>query len=74
MLDLAGYRPEHTGTRHELERVIDRYPIDRVILLAEPVSDRRFLAAQIAAAWVQMAEGSPNAGTGARTLHVAVGL
>ena len=29
-LDLAGYRPEHAGTRYELQRVIDRYPIDRV--------------------------------------------
>ena len=73
VLDLAGYRPEHTGTRYELQRVIDRYPIDRVLLLAEPVSDRRFLTAQIRAAWAQMADGSPNAGTGSRPLFVAVG-
>ena len=72
-LDLAGYHPEHRGTRYELQRVIDRYPIDRVVLLADPMSDRRFLSAQVEAAWAQMADGSPNAGTGARTLHVAVG-
>jgi multisubunit Na+/H+ antiporter MnhB subunit len=72
-LDLAGYRPEHRGTRYELQRVIDRYPIEHVILLADPMSDRRFLAAQVEAAWAQMADGSPNAGAGARTLHVAVG-
>jgi hypothetical protein len=72
-LDLAGYRPEHRGTRYELQRVIDRYPIDRVILLADRMSDRRFLTAQVEAVWAQMADGSPNAGTGSRTLHVAVG-
>ena len=72
-LDLAGYRPEHAGTRYELQRVIDRYPIDRVILLAEPISDRRFLTAQIEAAWAQMGEGSPNAGGDSRTIHVAIG-
>jgi hypothetical protein len=72
-LDLAGYRPEHRGTRYELQRVIDRYPIDQVILLADPISDRRFLTAQVEAAWAQMADGSPNAGSGSRTIHVAVG-
>ena len=72
-LDLSGYRPEHTGTRYELQRVIDRFPIDHVMLLAETTSDRRFLTAQIGAAWAQMAEGSPNTGSGPRTLHVEVG-
>jgi len=53
--------------------VIDRYTIDQVILLADPISDRRFLTAQVEAAWAQMADGSPNAGSGSRTIHVAVG-
>jgi len=71
-LDLCGYRPEHAGTRYELQRVIDRYPIDRVTLLAETASDRLFLTAQVKAAWAQMADGSPNAGTGRSTAHVIV--
>ena len=50
------------------------YPIDRVMLLAEQTSDRRFLTAQIQAAWAQMAERSPNAGTGSRSVRVAVDL
>ena len=71
-LDLSGYRPQHAGTHYELQRVIDRYPIDRVTLLAETASDQEFLTAQVEAAWTQMADGSPNAGTGPHTVHVAV--
>jgi hypothetical protein len=69
-LDLSGYRPQHTGTRHELQRVIDRYPIDRVTLFAETTSDRLFLTAQVEAVWDQMTDGSPNAGTGTSTAYV----
>jgi hypothetical protein len=71
-LDLTGYRPEHTGTRYELQRVIDRYPIDRVAFLAETSSDRLFLTGQVEAAWARMADESPNAGSALRTAHVAV--
>jgi hypothetical protein len=71
-LDLSGYRPEHAGTRYELQRVIDRVPIDRVALLAEASSDQMFLTAQIESAWSQMSDGSPNVGAGDRTLRVGV--
>ncbi len=72
VLDLSGYRPQQAGTRYELQRIVDRYPIEHVMLLAEPASDERFLTAQVEAAWAQMAHGSPNAGTGSRTVHVAL--
>ena len=72
-LDLSGYRPEHTGTRYELQRVVDRFPIDHVVLLAETTSDRQFLTAQVGAAWAQMAEGSPNTGSDPREVHVELG-
>ena len=72
-LDLSGYRPEHTGTRYELQRVVDRFPIDHVMLLAETTSDRHFLTAQVGAAWAQMAEGSPNTGSDRRAVHVELG-
>ena len=73
VIDLTGYRPEHAGTRFELQRVIDRYPIEQVTLLAERASDQRFLAAQVRAMWRRMADGSPNAGTGSRPVRVVVG-
>jgi len=71
-LDLSGYRPEHFGTRYELQRVIDRVPIDQIALLAEATSDQKFLTAQVEAAWSQMTDGSPNTGTGERTVRISV--
>jgi hypothetical protein len=72
VLDLSGYRPQQAGTRYELQRIVDRYPIEQVMLLAEPASDEQFLTAQVGVAWAQMADGSPNAGMGSRTVHVAL--
>jgi hypothetical protein len=72
VLDLSGFRPENAGTRHELQRVVDRFPVERVVMLADPHSNQRFLDVQLHDAWSQMADGSPNAGTGRRTLVVAV--
>ena len=70
VLDLSGYHREHAGTGYELQRVVDRFPIDRVVMLALPPSDQPFLRAQILAAWSQMAAGSPNEGTGHRSVVV----
>ena len=30
VLDLSGYHREHVGTGYELQRVVDRFPIERV--------------------------------------------
>lgn len=70
VLDLTGFVPSHEGTRFEIQRVFDRFPIDRVTVLAGPTLDRRFLSAQLTAAWRNMADGSPNEGAGSRTLRV----
>ncbi len=72
VIDLCGYLPSHSGTHYELQRVIDRFPIGRVTLLAEGGTDRRFVVAQVTSMWEQMTEGSPNEGTGRRVLHVVV--
>ena len=72
VLDLSGFRPENVGTRYELQRVVDRFQIERVVLLADPQSNQRFLAAQIHEAWSLMAEGSPNATAAPREALAAV--
>lgn len=74
VIDLTGYVPANAGTRFELQRTIDLCPVSRITLLADHASDRRFLAAQVHEAWVGMAEGSPNAGSGRRTLPILVGV
>jgi hypothetical protein len=71
-LDLSGFTPNNAGTRWELQRVIDRVPIDRVIFLADEQSDSRFLADQLNGTWSHMASGSPNAVPERRVAVVAI--
>jgi hypothetical protein len=72
VLDLSGMMPANAGTRYEIQRVIDRIPIDRVVFLADRRSDRDYLHAEIGGAWSQMASGSPNSGAGRRVARLAV--
>jgi hypothetical protein len=52
--------------------VIDHFPIERVILLADEQSDTRFLDQQIHDAWGNMTMGSPNSGAAPRLAVVAI--
>lgn len=70
VLDLTGYRPERSGTRYELQRLIDTYPVQQVSIISDQHCDRAFLSAQITWAWRHMAPGSPNEGAGAQTIAV----
>ena len=71
VLDLHGYHWNNTGTAYELQRVIDRFPIERCVVLAAGSSDTAFLEAQIQQAWSQMARGSPNEGSKPREVLMA---
>jgi hypothetical protein len=71
-LDLSGFTPANAATRHELQRVVDRFPIEGVVFLADQRSNHKFLVDQIQQAWAQMAEGSPNAGPQPRQALVAI--
>jgi len=70
-LDLSGLRPENEATRYELQRVLDRFPVRRIVLLVDEHSNRAWLDALIRDSWSRMAASSPNATPGARTLLVA---
>lgn len=71
VLDLHGYHWNNTGTAYELQRVIDRFPIERCVVLAAGSSDTAFVEAQIQQAWSQMAGGSPNEGSQPREILMA---
>jgi hypothetical protein len=64
--------PGNGGVRYEVQRVIDRIPIERVIFLADRRSDHNYLHAEIRHAWSQMADGSPNSGVWPRVARLAV--
>jgi hypothetical protein len=61
VLDLSGYTAAHAGTHHELQRIVDVFPIERVVVLADPSSNTTFLVARIQETWTTMASTSPNA-------------
>jgi hypothetical protein len=72
VLDLSGFMPSNLGTGYELQRVVDRFPIDRVIFLADEHSDLRFLSSRIQQAWQNMADRSPNSGVQAAVASLAI--
>jgi hypothetical protein len=72
VLDLSGMTTGNEGTRYEVQRVIDRIPIERVIFLADRHSRRDYLHREIQQAWHQMAYGSPNDGVEPRVARLAV--
>lgn len=72
VLDLSGFRPQNVGTGYEVQRVIDRFPIEGIVFLADQRSNGKFLAAQLQQSWSQMAAGSPNATRGPRVAMIVV--
>lgn len=71
-LDLSGFTEANAGTRFEIQRVVNTFPIERVVFLADANTNEKFIAAQLRAIWSQMAAGSPNATPGTRTAVIAV--
>jgi hypothetical protein len=72
VLDLSGFRPQNVGTGYEVQRVIDRFPIEGVVFLADQRSNGKFLTAQLQQSWAQMASGSPNATREPRVAMIVV--
>nr|MBA3288830.1 hypothetical protein [Acidimicrobiia bacterium] len=72
VVDLSGFTDDHEGTHHELQRIVDRFPIEHVVLLADPSSNLKFLVERIHVIWSAMADGSPNATSSPRVAILAV--
>lgn len=72
VLDLSGLTPKNRGTLHELQRVIDRFPVERAVFLADQRSNRGFLESLIRDAWAQMEITSPNNSSRTQTVRVAI--
>lgn len=70
-MDLSGFRESNAGTRFELQRVVDTFPIERVVFLADRYTNERFIDGQLREAWSTMAATSPNATPGTRVAVIA---
>jgi hypothetical protein len=73
LLDLSGYRRENVGTGYEIQRVVDRWPIEHCLFLLDAESDAAFLEAQLRDAWSRMLATSPNAHDAHRVLMCRTG-
>jgi hypothetical protein len=60
LMDLRAFSPENQGAAYELGQLIDRFPTDRFVLLADETTDADFLATNLCHAWEAMATDSPN--------------
>ena len=70
-LDLSGFTEANAGTRFELQRVLNSFPIERVVFLADVNTNVKFIETQLRLAWSQMPDGSPNATLRTRTAVIA---
>lgn len=70
VLDLSGFTDRNAGTAYELQRVIDRFPIERTVIMCDPQSSTKLIAAALQNAWSRMDAASPNAIGGPRVATI----
>lgn len=70
LMDLRGFSSQNAGCVFELENLVERVPLHRVVLLVDGSTDRGFLDATLARAWSARSRTSPNAGHDAGEVSV----
>jgi hypothetical protein len=59
-MDLAGFAEDNRGCTYELGVIVDRVPVDRVLLVLDDATDVALLRRVLTEAWSRMDTGSPN--------------
>ena len=59
-MDLSGHSQDHSGAEYEIGRLIDTFPIDRVVFLIDRTHDEKATEEALSRSWAAMAEDSPN--------------
>jgi hypothetical protein len=62
LMDLRGLRRTNAGALFELALVLDRVPLDRIVLLVDGRTDESALNDTANSAWTRLADDSPNQG------------
>jgi hypothetical protein len=60
LMDVRGFSPERRGCEYEMGLLIDRFPIARVVLLADAGATQEALLSTLEQRWDVMSENSPN--------------
>jgi len=61
LMDLRAFSPDNAGCIFELNELVARVPLARVVLATDETTDRAFLERTLTQAWQQLGEDSPNA-------------
>lgn len=61
LMDLRAFGRSNAGCVFELENLMERVPLHRVMLLVDETTDRAFLDETLGRAWATMSHASPNA-------------
>lgn len=60
MMDLRGFTPVNRGCVYEIEELLARVPLVRLLLIADETTDRGFLEETLRQGWAKIGDGSPN--------------
>ncbi len=63
MMDVRGFTPQNAGCIHELQELINVFPLPRVVLVHDGTTDLSFLRNTLARAWDNINPRSPNVAT-----------
>jgi hypothetical protein len=70
VMDLRGFSAANRGCIFELQALIDRVPLDRLVVLIDGATDVAALRRSLLELWPGMSAASPNAGLARATLQV----
>ncbi len=73
VMDLRGFTPSNQGCVFELQSLIDRVPVEKIVLLVDATADVAFLRRTLNDCWHKMAEASPNRSSSAAVTLLDVG-
>jgi hypothetical protein len=60
MMDLRSFSPANQGCRYELQELLRRVPLSKVLLVIDAATDRRFLEQTLQRLWAGVDAASPN--------------
>ena len=70
LMDLRGFSTDNQGCIWELEQLLSRVPLERVIFVVDETTDRSFLEEKLHGIWHQIPAGSTNHGSTTATFRL----
>ena len=72
LMDLRSFAETNQGCTYELQQLLDKVPLDRIVLLIDETTDRMLLERILQDIWQNLTATSPNVRTGDKTLRMVL--